>query len=76
MAYHKEAQFEFRLGFKDDEFPIALTTMDRMKTGELFTDQLDYASFGANVGQDATIQIKSVDDHVVSYRCIDVTFIQ
>jgi hypothetical protein len=80
-AFHKEAIFDFKISFQNDpqtteDFETTISErLEENKTGELFTAQIDYSAFGAQVGQNATIQIISDDEHLFSYRCIDVTFI-
>jgi hypothetical protein len=81
ISYHRETYFDFRISFAEDpqtqaDFNTTVARrMRRNRTGQLFTGQINYARVGAQVGQNATIQIAGVDDHVAGFRCIDVTFV-
>ena len=80
-SFHKETTFDFKISFnadptKQEEFQTKIAdTLNTGRTGEQFTDQINYSSFGAKVGQVATIQIASKDNHVRAFRCVDVKFI-
>ncbi len=81
MSYHRETTFDFKISFaanptKQKDFTVQIAnTLKTGRTGQQYTDKINYSAFGAKVGQIATIQIASQDNHVRAYQCVDVKFI-